>query len=236
MTSGGLASPNPERSLDTAAKLFVTPTRRSSARPTCRRSRDQPALQDYQQAKDLAPSSIGRDGSGLSPRRRSSSKPYRRLEQEAAERRSAGQTPARARSRSVRRDESAARANAGGRRLAGAPTCPSQRSGRGGKALAYAKDQLGDPTCAWRRAELLGCSGLTMLAWVGGVSCRLVGRVQPWRTFAKSDLQLRAGFFYSDITNVGLYAGNGRVSSPPAGKIGGVIKSPTCLRRARRQG
>lgn len=107
---------------------------------------------------------------------------------------------------------------------------PATGSSKGAKALAYAKAQLGEPYV--RNAagpSSWDCSGLTMMAW-GSVGVSLphssrqqFGRGQP---VAKSDLQ--SGdlvFFYSDISHVGLYAGNGQViHAPRPGKSVEYIK------------
>jgi peptidoglycan DL-endopeptidase CwlO len=107
---------------------------------------------------------------------------------------------------------------------------PATGGGKGAKALAYAKAQLGEPYV--RNAagpSSWDCSGLTMMAW-GSVGVSLphssrqqFGRGQP---VAKSDLQ--SGdlvFFYSDISHVGLYAGNGQViHAPRPGKSVEYIK------------
>ena len=103
-------------------------------------------------------------------------------------------------------------------------------SSKGAKALAYAKAQLGEPYA--RNAAGPGswdCSGLTMMAW-GSVGVSLphssgqqFSRGQP---VAKSDLRLGdLVFFYSDISHVGLYAGNGQViHAPRPGKSVEYIK------------
>jgi len=107
---------------------------------------------------------------------------------------------------------------------------PATGGGKGAKALAYATAQLGEPYV--RNAagpSSWDCSGLTMMAW-GSVGVSLphssrqqFGRGQP---VAKSDLQ--SGdlvFFYSDISHVGLYAGNGQViHAPRPGKSVEYIK------------
>jgi cell wall-associated NlpC family hydrolase len=101
---------------------------------------------------------------------------------------------------------------------------------KGAKALAYAKAQLGEPyvrngdgPSSW------DCSGLTMMAW-GSVGVSLphssgqqFNRGQP---VAKSDLQQGdLVFFYSDISHVGIYAGNGQViHAPRPGKSVEYIK------------
>ena len=73
------------------------------------------------------------------------------------------------------------------------------------------------------------CSGLTMKAW-GSVGVSLPHssgqQYNHGRTVARSDLQLGdLVFFYSDISHVGLYAGNGRViHAPRPGKSVEYIK------------
>jgi peptidoglycan DL-endopeptidase CwlO len=106
----------------------------------------------------------------------------------------------------------------------------STSSSKGAKALAYAKAQLGEPYA--RNAAGPGswdCSGLTMMAW-GSVGVSLphssgqqFSRGQP---VAMSDLRLGdLVFFYSDISHVGLYAGNGQViHAPRPGKSVEYIK------------
>jgi peptidoglycan DL-endopeptidase CwlO len=104
-------------------------------------------------------------------------------------------------------------------------------SGRGAKALAYAKAQLGEPyvrngdgPSGW------DCSGLTMRAWGSvGVSLPHSSRQQysRGRSVAKSDL--KAGdlvFFYpGSLSHVGMYAGNGQViHAPRPGKSVEYIK------------
>ena len=96
--------------------------------------------------------------------------------------------------------------------------------------MAYAKAQLGEPYV--RNAagpNSWDCSGLTMMAWGSvGVSLPHSSRQQfgRGRSVAKSDLQ--SGdlvFFYSDISHVGLYAGNGQViHAPRPGKSVEYIK------------
>jgi cell wall-associated NlpC family hydrolase len=107
---------------------------------------------------------------------------------------------------------------------------PATGSSKGAKALAYAKAQLGEPYV--RNAagpSSWDCSGLTMMAWGSvGISLPHSSRQQfgRGRPVAKSDLQ--SGdlvFFYSDISHVGLYAGNGQViHAPRPGKSVEYIK------------
>jgi peptidoglycan DL-endopeptidase CwlO len=103
-------------------------------------------------------------------------------------------------------------------------------SSKGAKALAYAKAQLGEPYArSGAGPSSWDCSGLTMMAWGSvGVSLPHSSRQQFSRgqPVAKSDLQLGdLVFFYSDISHVGLYAGNGQViHAPRPGKSVEYIK------------
>jgi cell wall-associated NlpC family hydrolase len=103
-------------------------------------------------------------------------------------------------------------------------------SSKGTKALAYAKAQLGEPYArSGAGPSSWDCSGLTMMAWGSvGVNLPHSSRQQSNRgqPVAKSDLQLGdLVFFYSDISHVGLYAGNGQViHAPRPGKSVEYIK------------
>ena len=121
-------------------------------------------------------------------------------------------------------------------RRAATKTSPEPRrgsitsSGKGAKALAYAKAQLGEPYArSGAGPSSWDCSGLTMMAWGSvGVSLPHSSRQQfsRGRPVAKSDLQLGdLVFFYSDISHVALYAGNGQViHAPRPGKSVEYIK------------
>ncbi|MCW2811970.1 MAG: hypothetical protein JWP61_2428 [Friedmanniella sp.] len=87
---------------------------------------------------------------------------------------------------------------------------------KGARALAFAKRQLGEPyrygsagPSSW------DCSGLTMKAWkAAGVSLPHQTRSQFSRGKKISKSNLRKGdlvFFYSGISHVAIYAGNGNV-------------------------
>jgi cell wall-associated NlpC family hydrolase len=115
-----------------------------------------------------------------------------------------------------------ARANAGASAISG--------NGKGARALAYAKDQLGEPYVRnGDGPDSWDCSGLTMRAW-GSVGVSLPHsagqQANRGRSVAKSDLQLGdLVFFYSPISHVGLYAGNGQViHAPRPGKSVEYIK------------
>ena len=106
----------------------------------------------------------------------------------------------------------------------------SSGSGRGARALAFARDQLGKPyRYAASGPDAYDCSGLTGAAWKSvGVSLAHSARSQ----FAvgsyvnKSDLEPGdLVFFYSPISHVGLYSGNGTmIHAPRPGKSVQYIK------------
>ncbi|WP_300676347.1 C40 family peptidase [Nocardioides sp.] len=89
-------------------------------------------------------------------------------------------------------------------------------SGRAAAVIAYAKAQLGD-AYVWGAAgpNAFDCSGLTMMAWAAaGVSLPHSSRAQysSGPHVAESDLQPGdLVFYYSPISHVGIYIGNGMV-------------------------
>jgi peptidoglycan DL-endopeptidase CwlO len=108
---------------------------------------------------------------------------------------------------------------------------PAATSGsRGARALAFAKAQLGKPyRYAAEGPDAYDCSGLTLAAWRSvGVSLPRSSRSQfgVGTSVARSDLQLGdLVFFYSPISHVGLYAGNGTLlDAPRPGKTVRYIK------------
>jgi cell wall-associated NlpC family hydrolase len=106
----------------------------------------------------------------------------------------------------------------------------SSGGGRGARALAFAKTQLGKPyRYASAGPDAYDCSGLTYAAWKSvGVSLPRSSRSQygVGSHVAKSSLQLGdLVFFYSPISHVGLYAGNGTIiHAPRPGKVVQYIK------------
>lgn len=98
---------------------------------------------------------------------------------------------------------------------------PPPVSGKAGIAVAAAYSQLGVPYIAFRATPGVGfdCSGLTMYAWAqAGVSIPH----QSGRQFATNPRvpkdQAQAGdlvFFYSPISHVGIYVGNGMMIDAP---------------------
>ncbi|MFP5283978.1 MAG: NlpC/P60 family protein [Actinomycetes bacterium] len=97
-------------------------------------------------------------------------------------------------------------------------------SGRGGRAVAFAKAQLGKPyRFAAAGPSAYDCSGLTSAAWAAaGVSLPRTSQAQYGAGRAVSRSELQPGdlvFFYSGISHVGLYVGNGSmIHSPRPGK------------------
>jgi peptidoglycan DL-endopeptidase CwlO len=149
--------------------------------------------------------------------------------------RAAAKAPAKAKADSRAAAKAPAKAKAEDRRAATKAPRDSTRSSvtgssKGAKALAYAKAQLGEPYArSGAGPSSWDCSGLTMMAWGSvGVSLPHSSRQQfsRGRSVAKSDLQ--SGdlvFFYSGISHVGLYAGNGQViHAPRPGKSVEYIK------------
>jgi peptidoglycan DL-endopeptidase CwlO len=93
-------------------------------------------------------------------------------------------------------------------------------SGRGKIALDFAKQQLGEPyVFGGAGPDTWDCSGLTMRAWEqAGVSLPHSAKQQYYRGPKVSKSQLRPGdlvYFYSDLSHVALYAGNGLVLDAP---------------------
>jgi peptidoglycan DL-endopeptidase CwlO len=151
------------------------------------------------------------------------------------EARAAAKAPAKAKADSRAAAKAPAKAKAEDRRAATKAPRDSTRSSvtgssKGAKALAYAKAQLGEPYArSGAGPSSWDCSGLTMMAWGSvGVSLPHSSRQQfsRGRSVARSDLQ--SGdlvFFYSGISHVGLYAGNGQViHAPRPGKSVEYIK------------
>jgi peptidoglycan DL-endopeptidase CwlO len=96
-------------------------------------------------------------------------------------------------------------------------------SGGAAKAVAYAKAQIGKPY-QWGAAgpNSFDCSGLTMMAWAqAGVSLPHSSRQQYAVTRRVSRSQLQPGdlvFYYSPISHVSIYVGNGmRVAATHTG-------------------
>lgn len=92
--------------------------------------------------------------------------------------------------------------------------------GRGASALAFAKSQIGKPYSYGATGPgAYDCSGLTGAAWrAAGVSLPRTSQAQfgAGRSVSKSELQPGdLVFYYSGISHVGIYAGNGMIVHAP---------------------
>jgi cell wall-associated NlpC family hydrolase len=103
-------------------------------------------------------------------------------------------------------------------------------SGRGQAVIDFALAQLGDPY-AWAAdgPDSWDCSGLTLRAWeAAGVSLPRSSGAQfsaspriGWSNIAPGDLL----FFYSPVSHVGIYLGNGQmIHSPRPGKTVEIVE------------
>ena len=101
-----------------------------------------------------------------------------------------------------------------------APDASVQTSGSGSSAVDFALAQVGDAyvygaagPSAW------DCSGLTMAAWAAaGVSLPHSAAMQPGMGTAVSVSDLQPGdlvFYYSPVSHVGMYIGNGQLVHAP---------------------
>lgn len=112
----------------------------------------------------------------------------------------------------------------GGTSSSGSAPAPSSRAAQ---AVAFAKAQLGKPY-VWGATgpSSYDCSGLTQAAWrAAGVSLPRTTWDQVNAGTPVSKSQLQPGdlvFFYSDVSHVGIYVGNGRIIHAP--KPGDVIQ------------
>jgi peptidoglycan DL-endopeptidase CwlO len=99
------------------------------------------------------------------------------------------------------------------------PPAPAA-SGRGQAAVSYALAQLGDPYVYGAAGpDAYDCSGLTMAAWAAaGVSLPHSASMQAAAGTPVSISALMPGdlvFYYSPISHVGMYIGNGQVVHAP---------------------
>jgi peptidoglycan DL-endopeptidase CwlO len=228
------------RSLDTAAQLIVTPDAErflSQISTVQKVSENQNSvLQDYQQAQaNLAAleHSAETDLAALAEKEKQLKSLKDASDKKVAEAKKVLAKLSAAERRRLADEEkrATARANAAGLAASRDTTRGAiSGSGKGARALAFAKAQLGEPYV--RNADgpnSWDCSGLTMRAW-GSVGVSLPHsagqQFNRGRPVAKSDLQLGdLVFFYSGISHVGLYAGNGRViHAPRPGKSVEYIK------------
>ena len=115
------------------------------------------------------------------------------------------------------------------------PANPVPASGNAKVAVQTALAQLGDPY-VWAAAgpDAFDCSGLTMYAWAAaGVQLPHSSRMQYAGGQKVSRAELQPGdlvFFYSPISHVGMYIGNGQMVHAPTFndvvKISSIDSSP----------
>jgi cell wall-associated NlpC family hydrolase len=116
-----------------------------------------------------------------------------------------------------------------------APTGAAPASGRAAAAVRYAMAQVGDAYVYGAAGpSAFDCSGLTMAAWQqAGVSLPHSSSAQMGSGTPVSQSQLQPGdlvFYYSPVSHVGMYIGNGQIvnaENPSVGvKITGVNSMP----------
>lgn len=119
-----------------------------------------------------------------------------------------------------RRKEAAARASAARLAAGSGGSSSASYSARAAKAIAFARAQLGKPY-VWGATgpNSYDCSGLTQAAW------RAAGVTLPRTTWDQIDVGTRVSvndlqpgdlvFYYSDISHVAMYIGNGQMIQAP---------------------
>ena len=232
------------RDLDTAAQLFVTPDTEGflSQISTVEKVNENQnsVLQDFQQEQaslaDLEHSAKS-DLAALDEQQKELAKLRAASEQKVAESKAvlAKLTAEQQRQIALEEKKAAAKAKAEAERNATETTSRNDNrestgpavsgSGRGAKAIAFARAQLGKPyRFGASGPSAYDCSGLTGAAWrAAGVSLSRTSQSQFRDGRAVSKSELRPGdlvFFYSGLSHVALYAGNGMIlHAPRPGKV-----------------
>jgi cell wall-associated NlpC family hydrolase len=135
------------------------------------------------------------------------------------------------------KDRAAERASRSANRTATSAPAPSHvaASGRAAAAVRYALAQVGDAYVYGAAGpSAFDCSGLTMMAWAqAGVSLPHSSSAQTGSGTPVSQSELQPGdlvFYYSPVSHVGMYIGNGLIvnaENPSVGvKITGVNSMP----------
>ena len=229
------------RDLDTAAQLFVTPDTEGflSQISTVEKVNENQnsILQDFQQEQaslaDLE-HSAKTDLAALDDQQKELAKLRAASEQKVAESKAvlAKLTAEQQRQIALEEQKAAAEAKAEAERNGTETTSRNgtrepavSGSGRGAKALAFARAQLGKPyRFGASGPSAYDCSGLTGAAWrAAGVSLSRTSQSQFRDGRAVSKSELKPGdlvFFYSGLSHVALYAGNGMIlHAPRPGKV-----------------
>ncbi len=230
------------RDLDTAAQLFVTPDTEGflSQISTVEKVNENQnsILQDFQQEQaslaDLE-HSAKTDLAALDEQQKELAKLRAASEQKVSESKAvlAKLTAEQQRQIALEEQKAAAEAKAEAERNGTETTSRSDTrestgsvgSGRGAKALAFARAQLGKPyRFGASGPSAYDCSGLTGAAWrAAGVSLSRTSQSQYRDGRAVSKSELQPGdlvFFYSGLSHVALYAGNGMIlHAPRPGKV-----------------
>jgi cell wall-associated NlpC family hydrolase len=111
-----------------------------------------------------------------------------------------------------------------------APTPAPSASGRAGAAVSYALSHVGD-SYVWGATgpSAFDCSGLTMMAWQqAGVSLPHSSSAQMSSGTPVSQSELQPGdlvFYYSPVSHVGIYIGNGKIVNAENPSVG-VVEAP----------
>ncbi len=136
------------------------------------------------------------------------------------------------------KDRAAARASRSQERTSSTPTAATPAppaSGRAAAAVRYALAQVGKSYVYGAAGpSAFDCSGLTMMAWQqAGVSLPHSSGAQMGSGTPVSQSQLQPGdlvFYYSPVSHVGIYIGNGQIANalnPSSGvRISGVNSMP----------
>jgi peptidoglycan DL-endopeptidase CwlO len=233
-----LASPNPDDFLDQLTTISQFNDQRTEVMASfaaqVRQLRSQQAAANRELAKITATKQqLGRDKARIDRKAAEAKRLLRHLKAEAAAR-----AAARASRSQARTTPAPAPAPAAASAPAPAPAparAAAPASGRAAAAVAYAMSKVGDAYVYGAAGpSAFDCSGLTMMAWrQAGISLPHSSSAQMSSGTPVSESQLQPGdlvFYYSPVSHVGMYIGNGQIvnaENPSVGvKITGVNSMP----------